>query len=208
VRKEGPVALGLIAGLLVIVSNFFGGATLVLIKSRLDQYYLVTQAFICGVGLANLAVIHGNKISRKREGYGYSYVMFASMAFMLIFGLLMVSSTSDPKFQWVFQATISPMNATMYSILVFYIASAAYRAFRVRTAEATVLLVAGVIMMLGRVSVGAMIHPQIPVFAQWILDWPNTAGMRGIQVGATLGGISTALRIMTGIERGHLGGVE
>jgi len=208
VRKEGPVLLGLIAGLVVIVSNFFSGSALAVVKSRVDQYYLVTQAFICGVGLANLIVIHGNKVSRKREGYGYSYVLFASMAFMLIFGLFVVSSTTDPRFQWLHATTISPMSATMYSILVFYIASAAYRAFRVRTAEATVLLLAGVIMMLGRVSVGAMIHPKIPVFAQWILDWPNTAGMRGIQVGATLGGIATALRIMTGIERGHLGGSE
>ena len=33
---------------------------------------------------------------------------------------------------------------------------------------------------------------------------PNSAGMRGIQIGATLGGIATALRILVGIERSHL----
>jgi hypothetical protein len=124
-----------------------------------------------------------------------------------VFGLYRGSS-SDKWFQFVYDTTISPMNATMYSILVFYIASAAYRAFRIRTAEASVLLVAGVVMMLGRVALGGMIHPSIPVMAQWILDWPNTAGMRGIGIGAALGGIATALRVMVGIERGHLGGGE
>jgi len=207
VRKELPVALGFLAGALVIITNFFTSPLLAKVKGEFDQWYLITIAFICGVGLLNLVVLHGNKISRKKEGWGYSYVMFFGIVFFLVFGLWR-NSSSDKWFQWLYDTTISPMNATMYSILVFYIASAAYRAFRIRTKEASVLLISGVVMMLGRVSVGAMIHPSIPVLAQWILDWPNTAGMRGIAIGAALGGIATALRVMTGIERGHLGGAE
>jgi hypothetical protein len=109
---------------------------------------------------------------------------------------------TDFLYQWFF---VHP-RATMYSILVFYISSAAYRAFRIKTFEASVLLVSAVIMMLGRAPIGEAISGTIPKMADWILNYPNAAGMRGITIAATLGGVATALRIVLGIERGHLGG--
>jgi len=206
-RKEGPVAVGFIVGLVVIIVTYFSAKPLVAIKGELDQWYLIATAFAVAVGLVNLVQIHMRKIQHKREGWGYSIVLIAGIAGFLLFGLT-VSSAGDPKFQWMYNTTIVPMNATMYSILVFYIASAAYRAFRIRTGEAAVLLVAAVIVMLGRVTIGEMISPMLPKWTSWIMNVPNTAGMRAITIGATLGGISQALRVLIGIERGHLGGVE
>lgn len=193
--------------MLIIASTFFAIPALAQIKKDLDQWFLITTAFAVLVGMINLSKIHADKISRKKEGYFYSYVLFAGMIYFLAFGLWRGSS-SDAQFQWLFQTTVSPMNATMFSILVFYISSAAYRSFRIRTKEATVLLIAAVIVMLGRVTVGDMISPQIPKAANWIMDYPNVAGMRGITIGAMLGAVSQALRILVGIERGHLGGIE
>ena len=75
--------------------------------------------------------------------------------------------------------------------------------------EAGILLVVAFIMMLGRVPLGAMLlggNQAFATAADWLLRVPNSAGMRGIQIGAALGGIATALRIMLGIERGYLGG--
>jgi len=206
-RKEGPVTVGFLVGLVVIIVTYFSAKPLVAIKGELDQWYLIATAFAVAVGLVNLTQIHMRKIQHKREGWGYSTVLIAGMFGFLLFGMTM-SSAGDPKFQWMYNTTIVPMNATMYSILVFYISSAAYRAFRIRTAEAAVLLLAAVIVMLGRVTIGEMISPMLPKWTSWIMNVPNTAGMRAITIGATLGGISQALRVLIGIERGHLGGVE
>ena len=65
--------------------------------------------------------------------------------------------TDGSLFQWMFKYIFSPLSATMFALLAFFIASASFRAFRARNFEASLLLVAGIIIMLGRVPIGSLI---------------------------------------------------
>ena len=108
-------------------------------------------------------------------------------------------------FTWIYDHMFVPCNATMFSLLAFFIASAAFRAFRARNVESALLLIAAVLVMLGLVPVGRAISPVFPAIEEWIMTILNTAGRRAIMMGAALGGIATGLRIILGIERSHLG---
>ena len=124
-------------------------------------------------------------------------------------------------FNWLYEYTFIPMQATMFSVLAFFIASAAFRAFRARSMEATLLLVAAIIMMVGRVPIGDLISNATPAFmigqneyhlidfeewTGWLLNVPNAAAKRGILLGVYLSQIAISIRIIFGIERTYMGG--
>ena len=73
-------------------------------------------------------------------------------------------STEGGLFKWMFDNIFTPLSATMFALLAFYVASASYRAFRARNFEAKLLLLAGIIIMLGRVPVGSLITPWMVMY--------------------------------------------
>jgi len=99
-----------------------------------------------------------------------------------------------------------PLQGTMFSILAFFIASAAYRAFRARSREASVLLVAAVVVMMGRVPLGQFLLPWTWEATQWLLNVLNSAVRRAILIGVSMGAVALSLKIILGIERAYLGG--
>jgi hypothetical protein len=94
----------------------------------------------------------------------------------------------------------------MFSVLAFFVASAAFRTFRARSVEATLLLLAALLVMFGRVPFGEMIFKPSPDVAEWIMSGPALGAKRAIVLGVSLGAIAMSLRIVLGIERSHLGG--
>jgi hypothetical protein len=120
--------------------------------------------------------------------------------------------------QVLFQGVFKAAQATMFSLLAFFVASASFRAFRVKSKEAGLLMGSAFIVMLGNVPVGNMISEwfnMIPVVGKfvniaalkaWIISYPSSAAQTAILIGAMLGYISASMKIILGVERSHLGG--
>jgi len=221
-RREVPIAITFIIGMFMIVDFFVPHAYVSASAEELKQWGTIIIAASILLGIGNLLRVHSKKIARKEEGWGYSIVLLVIMAVMLWFGLWpgatlgpneMVGTVEEGSyFNWMFLNMQVPLQATMFSLLAFFIASAAYRAFRLRSAEASLLLIAAIIVMLGRVPLGQAITQNLPEKAQlpWltevIMEYPNMAAFRGILMGAALGVMAMGLRIILGIERSYLGG--
>lgn len=123
--------------------------------------------------------------------------------------------TSDPQMRWgadgrvrtwIYDHVFAPCNATMFALLAFFVASAAFRAFRARNVEAGLLLGAAIVVLLARAPIGAQLSDWLPDLAQWILDVPSNGSRRAIMMGAAVAAIATSLRVILGLERSHLGG--
>jgi PEGA domain-containing protein len=119
--------------------------------------------------------------------------------------LRMVWGVQGRVYTWLYDHLFAPCNATMFALLAFFIASAAFRAFRARNLESALLLGSAILIMIGLVPLGRALSPYFPAVAEWIVQIPNNAGRRAIMIGAALGAIATSLRVLVGIERSHLG---
>jgi hypothetical protein len=177
----------------------------------LSKWMQIISGFALALGLASLFHVHAVKIKRQIAGWGYSVILYVAMLVTIMVGLFWGQGQTkvdgaQTAFGWIYDYTMVPLQATMFSILAFFIASAAYRAFRARSPEAAVLLVAAVIVMMGRVPLGQFLVPWSWNVAQWLLNVINSAVRRAILIGVSMGIVALSVKIILGYERSYLGG--
>jgi hypothetical protein len=222
VQRTVPLFITFIAGIFMILGLFFPAHLFKDPQDKLQELGLMILAAATLLGIANLVRINATRIQRRERDWPYKIVLLASL--FLMFGVGMVkfwvldyNATKAGTFfnDRLYESVYVPTQSTMFALLAFFIASAAFRAFRIRTPEAVVLAIAGGLVMLGRVPLGnALIWPTPPggfgasEVADWLMNVPTLAARRAIFIGAALGAISIGLRVILGLERAHLGSGE
>jgi hypothetical protein len=211
-RREIPLAITFLVGVFMLVDFFVPHHAVSASAEELKQWGTIVIAASILLGVGNLIRVHSHKIRRRRGGWGYSIATLAAMGIMIALGGPWGTVEQGSPFNWMFLNVQVPLQSTTFSLLAFFIASAAYRAFRLRSAEASLLLIAAIVVMLGRVPIGQWMTKGLPTAAQlpWltetIMQYPNMAAFRGILMGAALGVMAMGLRVILGIERSYLGG--
>ncbi len=208
-----PLAIVFIVGVLGFTHDFIPHPLSGDFREGITTWFRIIGSFAVFIGLYSLLNLHYSRIRRKTPGWAYSAFVFLGAFGMIAVGLynkglgpLAPAPGGDTWFQWGYRYIQVPCGATIFSILAFFMASAAFRTFRARNLQAGLLLVAAIIVMFGRVPLGAMVSEWIPRTADVIMEYPNLAAKRGILLGISLGMISQSLRILFGIERSYLGG--
>ncbi len=209
-KRQIPIMLAIFASLCPVIAFFFPNRTINnWFNTQLDEWMVIIASFALLLGIISMIQVNFAKVRRRDKGWLFSIVILISFVVMASFGVFGRQGERPDgglyPFTWVFQNMYSPMQSTMFSLLAFYVASASYRAFRVRNVEATLLLIGAMIIMVGRIPLGQAVIPFAPDLAEWLMDFPNTAAQRGIIIGAALGAASMSIRVMVGIERPYLG---
>ena len=227
-KRLVPLFIAIFAGWLMIVSEFIP-ATQSWGETVTEWFNILAAiAFILGAG--NLLTIYLRKISDRSAGWGYAAVTLITFFATLVVGMLKLGVHASPTtpahrftgpdlqvgggFWWIYEYAFQPLTATMFAMLAFYVASAAFRAFRAKNMEAILLLGTAFIVLLGRTFAGPFLTGWLPKELEFlkienltifIMQAFNTAGSRAIMIGIALGVASVSLKILLGVDRSYIG---
>jgi hypothetical protein len=198
----------------------------------------IIAAMALALGTYGLIRLHLRNIVQQRSQWGYSVVLivaFVTMGFFSVWntlaekGVLSKTVVLQSGFGLLFDNMLVPLESTMFSLIAFYIFSAAYRAFRIRSIEASILMFTAMMVMIGIVSLGNIISYQwlglpveqtaemeknpfslrnigynlaLPRIAYWILQALNAPVQRAIEFGVGIAGLAMAIRLWLSLERG------
>jgi hypothetical protein len=224
-KREVPLLITAVIGIFMILSFFVPHQSVSVPADFLQQSVIIVLAFSYFLGGANLLKVNFDVIYKRQPGWPYKIVLIVALIGTFVLGLSEGRGFLDPgmKSKWIYDWVYSPMQSTMFSLLAFFIASAAFRAFRIRTVEAGLLAIAALIVMIGRVPIGDAAlqwvtqwswlpdwieDARISPLQGWIMENPQNAAKRAILIGAALGVMATGLRVILGIERSYLSGED
>ncbi len=204
-RKELPVAIACICGFTIIIAHFFNIAPIKTFAAYLQDWGIVVAAFAIVVSALNLMVVHVKRISHPKDDSWKKVNSGIIIALFVVTSITGLISRENQAFTWLFDRVMLPLGVTFVSMNMFYLVTAAYRAFRAQSFEATLLLGAGIIVLLGNAPVVEANVGWFAKAASWIMEAPNMAAQRGLMIGAAIGAIQTGLRVICGIDRSYSG---
>lgn len=169
-KRQIPILIVTIVGWITLLGWFIDQPNIQeFVNDDATQWFDILASFAIILGALNLIKLQVQKILYQKPGWIYSVVAVMGFLFAITAGFFVKGvddsvaqwgahvTTDGTLFKWMFDYMFSPMSATMFSLLAFFVASASYRAFRIRNFEATLLLVSGIIIMVGRVPIGSVI---------------------------------------------------
>ncbi len=227
-----PLLITFFVGIIVISSEFIPHKPFSSVNEALENWFMIISGFAIILGQLSLLRVNGFRVAEKTQNWQYYLAGLISFTLMVLFGILwgtqdaagllgnsekLASQLGSKPFEYLFLNVYQHLSATLFALLAFFIASAAYRAFIIRSFESTLLMIAAVLVMLGRTSVGTSLTAwlpegwrffHLPNIADFIVSYPSSAAQRAILISAALGIVGSSLRILLGIERSYLGGSD
>lgn len=227
-RQDGEAARNFVEGVSFWIEDF---------QPTMAASTNVIAAFLLGLGIYSVLRVHISRLMKRQKDWAFSIVLLASMVIMVVFGYIdyVQREFHDPEgklieqmnwgpanyaFDLLFDGLLQQMDAAMFSMIAFFILSAAFRAFRVRSVEATVLMGSALIMILS--LMGAIDVPwsnmidyfthkdpsnflnnfKISEVAGWFQSTLQVPALRALEFGVGLGALAMGLRIWLGLEKG------
>ncbi len=190
-------------------------------------------ALLLGLGVYSVLRLHSTRLMKKQKDWLFSLVLLISMFTMVGVGYadynqVIADPTKASPSGWgpmqyakdfLFDGMLQSMDAAMFSIIAFFILFAAYRAFRIRSVESTVLLGTALIVMfslMGLVEYASknaidsmtggdpghfLNNFALSEVRDWIQRNVQGPGIQALAWGIGIGSLSMGLRLWLSLEK-------
>jgi hypothetical protein len=199
------------SGLITVLSFALDSQLLLLLRGLFVEWAAIVVAFAILLGVLNVLRVHAKRI-QDRQGTLYSVILL--LGFLAVFVPGVMSADTVPEYlspyvgpqgsivDFSFRYVQRPLQATLFSLLAFFAATAAWRTFRTRSLSTWVMFLACLSVLVGSIWLNVGEGWKLAVETRnWVMNVPVLAGARGILLGIALGTIVAGARLLVGIER-------
>jgi len=189
--------------LLVFVPYFIPWGPLDWLSGKLMTIAAVTNAFTIVIAVYSQFRRSGRFINQRRKGWVYHIYLLALLVIMTLSGFILGQHVG--AYEWILLAVVTPLSSVIYGILAFYMSSAGARAFRARSPQAALLLLAGFVVLLYQAPLTGAYFPGIEGAAVYLTDTFGMSVSRMFSISVSIGAIVLGVRMLTGKEVAFLG---
>jgi len=212
IRRQIPIAIVAMLSTILILEYFTTIESIDSMGKLSAEWAVVIGSFVMGLGSVGLVRRHGKivmSMNKTDSPYSLLLLVFFFATTIMGFSLFGIGGpVLNNAYKSMYNDIFMVMSTVTWGLAGFFMVSGAYRAFVARNKQGLVLVVAGLFTLIGLVPIGAAIWPPFVAIQEWIKNVPGSAASAGISLGAALGGLSFALRLILGIERTWLRGSE
>lgn len=166
------------------------------------EWLLLLASFALLVGIAHLLITHLRRIQQGQTDWTYSLLLVIACIAVFVAGLLQPSGVTSPTVEWIFDALIAPGQATLYAVIGFFMAAAAYHYLRLTTPAGRWMLAGALLVLVAQMPASANLLPSFyGEWVGWLLQVPVMATVRGAILGTTLALLFFGLRFLLGRSR-------
>ena len=165
----------------------------------LYEWLLLLASFALLLGIAHLLLTHLRRIQQGQRDWTYSLVLVTACSAVLVAGLIQPSGVTSPTVEWIFTALIAPGQATLYALLFFFMAAAAYHYLRVTHPAGRWMLAGALLVLIAQMPASRTVLPAVyDEWVGWLLQVPVMVTLRGAILGSTLALLLLGLRFILG----------
>lgn len=165
----------------------------------LYRWFIILSAFGLLLGVGHLLQVHLRRVLQGEAEWGLSLLLVATALATLVAGLLQSSGVTSPLVEWIFDTFLAPGAATLYALVIFFMAAAAYRYLRITAPGGGWMLAGTLLMLLLQMPISTTLLPTM--FGDnmaWLLQAPVMATFRGALLGSALALILIGIRYLLG----------
>lgn len=167
-------------------------------RDQLVEWAVIVIVFAFVLGLLNVLSVHRRRVATLEEGWTSSVVLLLAAAVSWIPPV--IAGVSGGATQLAFDYIVTPLAASLATLLVFTLTLAAFRIFRQRgTLESIFFIVIVSIILLGTTPIQGL--EWLGDVRRWLIAVPAMAGIRGLLLGVALGVVITGLRVLLAHDR-------
>jgi len=183
----------------VAVGRLRIGTALATLTTTGYEWVLLLAAAAFFLGVINVTWLHVRRIALGQRDWGLSLLLVATLFAVAVGGLLSPAGRTSPLLSWIFANLIAPGQAALFAMLIFFMAAAAFQYLRIGRPGGVWMLAGALLILVVQMPIASQwLPPWLGALAQWWIDVPGMAALRGLLLGSGLATLVVGLRMWGG----------